>query len=327
MKNLLLLLTFISTSIISVAQNCNAVFFTQDGTKFQVVLNGILQNQDFDTNVKVTGLSYDAGYKVTINFEDRGIAPLNKSIFMMEDNSEFSYEITRNRKGVLVLRVGSVVPIAQAPKTPKQSEVSYTTTAPTSTQVQSNVGADVQITETTTTTTTKGANGENISMGINMGELGMNVNVNINDDAFNTGGNVQTTTKTTVTTTSSQSGNFNTNTNQTTAQQPLSIREEPKQGCFQAASSTDFNNGVNSIKKQSFTDSQMKVAKTFTRNNCLSVNQIKKVMEIFSFEDSKLEYAKFAYDFCVDKNNYFQLSDAFKFSSSSDDLNDFLDTK
>jgi len=317
MKKFALLFSLLSLVTITQAQNCNAVFFTQDNTKFQVVLNGILQNPTFETNVKVTGLSYDASYRVTINFEDKNMLPLNKSVYMMEDNSEFSYEITKNKKGVMLLRVGSVVPLSQAPNYPVQSEVSYTTTAPV---VQTNPVNNVQITETQTTTINANPNSsENISMNVNIGDMGMNVNINVNDNLLNSTETINTTKQTTVTTTTTQSGSL--------MVEPETTQTISNVGCSTTIGSADFKNGLNSVEKQSFADTKLKVAKNFTRSNCLTVNQIKQVIALFSFEENKLEYAKFAYDYCVDKNNYFQLSDVFSFSSSTDELNDFLENK
>jgi hypothetical protein len=71
----------------------------------------------------------------------------------------------------------------------------------------------------------------------------------------------------------------------------------------------------------------MNVAKTFLKNKCVSVSQIKDIMALFSFEGDKLEFAKAAYDRCSDKENYYQVSDAFSFSSSNDELTDFINSK
>jgi hypothetical protein len=136
-----------------------------------------------------------------------------------------------------------------------------------------------------------------------------------------------TTTTTTTTTNTVKSTSTPVAKQPTPAVQNSNPPVAKAQGCTVAASASDFATGKNSIKAQSFSDSQLKVAKTFTKNNCLSAAQIKEIMGMFSFEESKLDYAKYAYDFCVDKKNYYMLSDAFSFSSSSDDLNEFLETK
>ena len=50
-------------------------------------------------------------------------------------------------------------------------------------------------------------------------------------------------------------------------------------------------------------------------------------MKLFSFEDSRLDFAKFAYGHTYDLGNYYQINSAFTFSSSVDELNDFIATQ
>jgi hypothetical protein len=59
----------------------------------------------------------------------------------------------------------------------------------------------------------------------------------------------------------------------------------------------------------------------------MSTDQIIQVMGLFSFEESKMEFAKAAHEKCSDKQNYWKLNDAFTFESSIDELNEFLQTK
>lgn len=334
MKKILLFALVITTTITAMAQNSNAVFFNQTNTRFQVVLNGELQNNDYATNVKVTDLKFEGSYKVTINFEDAVHPSITKPIYIMDKNTEYSYEIAKNKKGVFVLKPSGMVAINDAPKTvSNQAEVKYSTTPTVTNQATSTVLApqtDVSTTETITTTTVVNdpANAENISVGMNVGGVGMNVNVNVNDGGVSTGTAIQSTTTQTVTTVKT---NATSNTNSYNNEVSTPVYEpapaQPLDGCYQAVSSTDFSAGINTIKKQSFADTQLKTAKTFTKNNCLSTNQIIEVIGLFSFEENKLTYAKYAYDYCVDKKNYYKVADAFTFSGSVDELNDFLETK
>lgn len=87
---------------------------------------------------------------------------------------------------------------------------------------------------------------------------------------------------------------------------------------------TSFNKMKASVEAKSFSDTKMSTAKVATKNNYLSVSQIKVIAGLFTMDDDRLTYAKFAYDYCVDKANYYQVSDVFKFSSSTDELNAFL---
>jgi hypothetical protein len=343
MKKLLLLLIIASNAFIINAQTSNIVIFSQDGSKFNVVVNGKVQNDFPDSRVKVSDLKYEASYKFTVNFENNSSLPLSKNFYISENNMEYTYEITRNRKGELTLKPVGVEPISSTTVTNVNTTINQTptpvnTSTPVVTETRSNPSRDSfsrdkgnqSVTTTTTTVTENPTNTENISMGVNIKDMGMNVNINVNDGM---GGTNTTTTKTTTTTTKTTSRTSSTNTfndNTTTYQEPLSVQQPvapANTGCIQAASATDFSDGKKSIEKQSFADTKLKVAKTFTKNNCLSVNQIKEIMTLFSFEETKLDYAKFAHEFCVDKKNYFKLSDSFNFSSSVDDLNNFLDSK
>ena len=47
-------------------------------------------------------------------------------------------------------------------------------------------------------------------------------------------------------------------------------------------------------------------------------------MEKFSFEDGKLEFAKQAYANCLNKDEYYLVNQAFIFSSSKNELNEFI---
>jgi hypothetical protein len=80
-----------------------------------------------------------------------------------------------------------------------------------------------------------------------------------------------------------------------------------------------------SVESKPFSETKLSTAKVATKNNCLSVNQIKEICKLFSMDEDKLAYAKYAYEFCTEKGNYYQVSDVFSFSSSADELNAFLD--
>jgi hypothetical protein len=78
------------------------------------------------------------------------------------------------------------------------------------------------------------------------------------------------------------------------------------------------------IEKESFDNSKLNTAKQVASNNALCVTQIMQICRLFSFDQSKLDFAKYAYHFCVDQNNYFMVNDVFSFSSSKDELQKFI---
>lgn len=85
-----------------------------------------------------------------------------------------------------------------------------------------------------------------------------------------------------------------------------------------------FEAAKTTIMKASFDDTKLSIAKQIASANCLTAAQIRDIMKLFSFESTRLDFAKFAYRYCYDKGNYFMVNDAFSFSSSIDELNQFI---
>jgi Domain of unknown function (DUF4476) len=85
-----------------------------------------------------------------------------------------------------------------------------------------------------------------------------------------------------------------------------------------------FDQFKQSLKKESYDDTRLKIGKQFIAANYFNAQQVKELVAIFSFEESKLEMAKYAYDYTVDKGNYFMIIDVFSFSSSKDTLMEYI---
>lgn len=99
------------------------------------------------------------------------------------------------------------------------------------------------------------------------------------------------------------------------------------QSCSIPVSGAEYGKVTTSIKSQSFEETQLKIAKQAIKANCMSTAQIKGICKMFSFEESKLDFAIYAYTFCTDKNNYYTINDIFSFSTSVDSLNEAIENK
>ena len=86
----------------------------------------------------------------------------------------------------------------------------------------------------------------------------------------------------------------------------------------------DFDDAVRIISDESFDEKRLDVAKRIIASNPMSARQVANICKIFSFEANRLEFAKFAYGFCVDRNRYFLVEETFNFSASKDELNDYI---
>lgn len=354
MKKIYTLISATLFSIMAFAQNSSLSFFTDKGEKFWVLLNGVAQNAKPETNVKIDGLT--AGfYRVRIVFQIDTLGEINHNVgieagkndvyIVRKKNTPAAFKRTKGPNAVdpkvydrYVLRPFSTSENGGQPApTANQDVIVYGQGEPLNTEeVVHPINTSIQIqtsqtTTTTTTTTTKqkpspapanttpGGINFNMNVDPNSGNMNINMNgtgVNVQTNQQNTQQNQATTTTTTTTTTRNQSP--------TPAPTPAPARTTT---VIRAMSSLDFDKAVAQIKAQTFEESKMKVAKQVLKNNYMNCTQIKTIMKLFDFEESKLDFAKAAYDRCVEKNNYYLLNDAFTFSSSVDDLNEFLESK
>lgn len=86
----------------------------------------------------------------------------------------------------------------------------------------------------------------------------------------------------------------------------------------------NFQVVLTTLDDESFEDDKLALAKQIATTNYLTSNQIAAMLKEFSFESSKLDFAKFAYLSCVDPENYFLMNRELTFSSSKEELNDFI---
>ena len=78
------------------------------------------------------------------------------------------------------------------------------------------------------------------------------------------------------------------------------------------------------IKGSSFDDTRLSTAKSIANNNFFTTEQVIEICRLFSFGDSKLEFAKYAFKRTVDNNNYFKVNAVFSFDSDKKALNDYV---
>lgn len=89
-----------------------------------------------------------------------------------------------------------------------------------------------------------------------------------------------------------------------------------------------FNDMLQSIRKESFNSTKIEITKSILNSKpCFTTQQVRDIVNEFNFESGKLEIAKYAWDYTLDKENYFRVSDAFSFSSSKEELLEYIRRK
>ena len=81
------------------------------------------------------------------------------------------------------------------------------------------------------------------------------------------------------------------------------------------------------LQAEKFDQTRASIARQAITTNYFESAQVKEMLQIFNFEDSKLELAKLFYEVTADKRNYMVVYDVFTFSSSKDELARFLSAK
>jgi hypothetical protein len=316
--------TLAATLIIALnafAQNSNAVLFTENGERFQVVLNGVIQNTAPSTNVKLTDLNAP-NYKMKILFEDKALGEIDKNLFL-EAYAENTFNIKRKSNGEWVVRVLSITPLAQLPPAPQnvpnQNVVVYhaTPVAPAATT-------------TTTTTTTYNDPLYNDNLNINLGINGLGLNMNVNGTGTGTTTS-QTTTTYSTTTVTTPPPVYNTPPPTTTTvivQEPVYVMPgySGPTGCPYPMSPQDFAGVKSSIMSKSFESTKLEIAKQVLGQRCMTAGQVSEIIRVFDFEATKVDFAKFAYGRTYDIGNYYMVNDVFDFESSISDLNNYINS-
>lgn len=315
------------TSISAIAQmgqalpTGNLTIFSEDGSRFFLELNGERYNDEAQTNVRIEELP-NPYYSCKIVFAEPSKGDLIKKNLMIADvdgiMQDVTYRIKTNKQGKRSLSFYSFVPAEQNMVRPANTPV-YRYGRPNDMIVDARgVVVTEQVTVQQTTTT-----GMPVATGVNMSVGGMDVSVTVPA----TGVAMTTTTTTSTTTTSTGGTRYEDDRGRGRNHGGDRDHDDRDRGCRHAMSNTDFEQAKATLEDISFDDTRLSTAKQIIASNCLNAGQVMSIMKLFSFEESKLDFAKHSYGYCIDKNNYFKVVNAFTFDSSKNELNEYIQSQ
>lgn len=171
-------------------------------------------------------------------------------------------------------------------------------------QVNSNANVNMNVNATgMQTQNTSGTNG--------------NVQLNVNANGMNTQQTTGQMTITTTTTTATTGGNVNVQTNN--QQNQVNTQSNVNTSGALIACNRTLNNlptFLEELKDQSFEDDRVEAVKLALKNTCLTTDQAGKIIELYTFDENKLEVAKFLSDRLIDRENATSLAKFMTFDSS-----------
>jgi hypothetical protein len=322
MKKTLLFLAFVALfAVKSFSQETEVVIFSQDGERFWLVIDGVLQNQEPQPRVQVGGLTKEA-YRVKIIFEIETIPDINQSISTTDvDGTKVNatYRITKWRKkyrlwassweevpsaspGTQTIHLQTQGPSGKPQKPVTQQPVAQQPVVHTDqTTVTTSTGVTVKLPDGTVITFAPGA----VIDTQYLDYIVVEETVDFHPERP-----------------------VATRPIRYPAPTPEPIYYVPGYtgaiGCSMPMDNNAFDRAKNTIKNNSFESDMLSTSKQVASNNCLTVNQVVEIIELFSFESTKLEFAKFAYRYTYDIGNYYEVNNAFTYSSSKQELNNYI---
>ncbi|OFX80911.1 MAG: hypothetical protein A2X12_02165 [Bacteroidetes bacterium GWE2_29_8] len=313
-KNILYALLLITS--IAYSQNSpvgHLTIFSEDGDKFTLILNGEVINNIPQTNLRVEDLNQPY-YNAKIHFENKELTDISKNSLMITDANgtyaDVTYKIKRDKNNNTKMKLNyfSSIPVQQGFIPPQNVYVVH-------------YGQPPVVNQPAPQNHPSQNNGSSMNMSVKTEEIGINVNVNIKDDANNNNhmGNNHNNHM--------DNNNHNDNHKKPAPEHYIMQGYNGPIGCAWPMSQDDFASAKNSIDSKSFEDSKLNIAKQIFNTNCLLSSQVKEIMLLFSFEETRLDFAKFAYGRTHDIGNYYKVNDAFQFESSIDDLNNFINSQ
>lgn len=317
------------------AQTNNMVIFTQESKPFYVVLNGIRQNMEPETNVKIKDLKGEH-YKVKVIFADGQTPDIDKGVSYLEMGKEISMEII-DKRGKYKLRYAGEIDLEQSVSTDNQSEVSYhdyeyteedwnnvqnnsgqtSHQSTTSTSVGDNGSASSTVNSngSSTTTTSQGGNGS-ASININVTETGVSMDTQVNDG---------TSSSTTTTNTNVNSGSTGTNTTSVTSSSVnyTGFMANGTMCSSPSMSSKVFLDFKYDIEAENMFSREEMILNTF-KNNCMTSQQVADIIKIDYPTVDAEKIGKQGYRYTWDTENYGIVINAIKSSLKRQEVAKFL---
>jgi hypothetical protein len=301
-KLLTLLSAFCFLPFAIFAQTNDIVVYTEKGEPFTLYVNSVKQNDPPEANVRARNITGDS-YTIRVQFADQTIEELTKKYWTEAKNVDITLIVKQNNKGKWVINTHGETP--RAYEQPVVVHHHVVTPPPQ------------EYYETGTVSMHVNDGGEHVN--VNMNVSGGSINVSASDGyesaninmSVNTGVNVSANVTTTGYVETHHGGHV----------------PPPAPRCQYATSHYDFTQALNTIQKETFEKTKITLTKQVCQSSCMTAEQLRVVLKAFTFEASRLEIAKFAYDYVFDPEKFYLINDAFEFSSSVDELNRFLNPR
>ncbi|MGP2570781.1 DUF4476 domain-containing protein [Ornithobacterium rhinotracheale] len=86
----------------------------------------------------------------------------------------------------------------------------------------------------------------------------------------------------------------------------------------------NFKQFMDKLNQNTFDSNKMQFLQSVVPMNVFTSSEIKQILRTFSFDKDRLKAAKLLFDYCIDKQNFYEVYDVFTFEYSKRELMDYL---
>jgi len=97
-----------------------------------------------------------------------------------------------------------------------------------------------------------------------------------------------------------------------------------KKGCNNLIWDKEFEEIKGTIRSKNFEETKLSIAKDIASKKCLQAKHVHDIMKLFKFEESRLQFAMFAYTRTYDQDNYYKVYNAFEFEMTIEELKAYI---
>lgn len=311
MKKLLLFINFLLISNLLFSQHSIFTIFSDEGEKFYLYIDGEKINDNPES--RITNLKYYNEYiNLKVEFVSESIPSIKKNFGLKDMNGNYTKStliIKKNKKGQYKIKENSFE--VYYPEEDEETESYNNNTSTSSSSVKNNSNENVSMSMNVKSSDNDNAS---VSFEITATEESSSENVEVS----------MSISSSSVTTESSSyySESSYSESSSSSNYQENSSNEVDVDPCL--VSTEEFNRMKNNIKSKKFDDSKLTTAKDIVKSKCLKSVQIRDLMKLFSFEDDRLALAIYSYQYVNDKENYYEVYNAFDNEFTIDELKEAI---
>lgn len=279
------------------AQKANMIFYTANEEKFYLVINGIQQNAEPLTNIKVTDMNAPIIYSIRLKFANPAILTVDDKVSVQPSMEKTWIVQPKKIKNIVstneyIVKTMSEIDITDVPANvnfqPNQVIVYHTQVLPQ--------------------------------------QDGVAFNMNVNDNSANVSFNIAVP-QNEISMVSAEGHENNSYKVIGTEIQDIPANNITNSGCLYPLNELAFKTQLERAKSQTTTSGKQIVAEKIAQQNCLTAKQVYELCYALVLNNDKLTLAKFCYTRCFDPQNYEEVYKAMTTNIMVKDLDAYVNSQ